>query len=86
VHGSNARNLSVYYLYLKLKLCISYYLLFSLQQNQGTRVWNRFCPEEEHGGGEVAQTMYAHVSKCKNDKIKKTHVQSICTIIILLPL
>jgi hypothetical protein len=23
------------------------------------------------GGGEVAQTMYTHVSKCKNDKIKK---------------
>jgi hypothetical protein len=23
------------------------------------------------GEGEVAQTMYTHVSKCKNDKIKK---------------
>jgi hypothetical protein len=32
--------------------------------------WNRFCLE---GGwrGEVAQTMYTHVSKCKNDKIKE---------------
>jgi hypothetical protein len=26
---------------------------------------------EVGGGGKVAQTMYAHVSKCKNDKIKK---------------
>jgi hypothetical protein len=23
------------------------------------------------GGGEVAQTMYTHISKCKNDKIKQ---------------
>jgi hypothetical protein len=27
-----------------------------------------FCPEV--GWGEVAQTMYTHVSKCKSDKIK----------------
>jgi hypothetical protein len=26
--------------------------------------------EKSSGGGEVAQTMYTHVSKCKNDKIK----------------
>jgi hypothetical protein len=25
------------------------------------------------GQGEVAQTMYTHVSKCKNDKIKKIY-------------
>jgi hypothetical protein len=27
------------------------------------------------GGGEVAQTMYTYVSKCKNDKIKEKKVQ-----------
>jgi hypothetical protein len=62
--------LSIYsYLYLKLAkiLCLSYYHWFSLQQNQRTRGWNRFCLE---AWGEVAQTMYTHVSKCKNDKIK----------------
>jgi 3-methyladenine DNA glycosylase Mpg len=43
--------------------------MFSLQQNQRTRGQNRFCLEV--GQGKVAQTMYIHVSKCKNDKIKK---------------
>jgi hypothetical protein len=43
--------------------------MFSLQQNQRTRGQNRFCPEEG-GVGEVDQTMYIHVSKCKNNKIK----------------
>jgi hypothetical protein len=53
--------------------------MFSLQQNQRTRGQNRFCPEagvgwgggagEKEGEREVAQTMYTHVSKCKNDKI-----------------
>jgi hypothetical protein len=37
-------------------------LIFSLQQNWRTR------RREE---GEVAQTMYTYVSKCKNDKIKE---------------
>jgi hypothetical protein len=37
--------------------------MFSLQQNQ------RILPGREWGG-EVAQTMYIHVSKCKNNKIK----------------
>jgi hypothetical protein len=52
-------------------------LKFSLQQNQRIREWNRFCPEAGGGGrgkgrrrGEGAQTMYTHVSKCKNNKIK----------------
>jgi hypothetical protein len=44
-------------------------LMFSLQQNQRTRGWNRFCPEV--GGGEVVQTMYTHKNKCKNNKILK---------------
>jgi hypothetical protein len=43
--------------------------MFSLQQNQRTRGWKRFCLEAV-GGGELAQTMYIYVSKCKNDKIK----------------
>jgi hypothetical protein len=43
------------YLYLKLAnmLYLSYYLfMFSLQQNQRTRGWNRFCLGGE-GAGEV---------------------------------
>jgi hypothetical protein len=48
---------------------------FSLQQNQRTRGHNRFCPEAVWGG-EVAQTTYIHVNKCKNDKIKKGRKQS----------
>jgi hypothetical protein len=54
--------------------------MFSLQQNQRTRGLNRFCWEGwgrkgggekgKRGGGEEAKTMYTHVSKCKNDKIK----------------
>jgi hypothetical protein len=44
--------------------------MFSLQQNQRTRGQNRFCLEVGRDG-EIAQTMYIHVSKCKNDKIKK---------------
>jgi hypothetical protein len=46
--------------------------MFSLQQNQRIRGWNRFYLEEvlprSGGKGEVAQTMYTHVSKCKSDK------------------
>jgi hypothetical protein len=59
-------------LYLKLAktLCLSHYLL-CFQQNQRRRAQNRFCPEAGEGGGEVAQTIYTHMSKCKNDKIKK---------------
>jgi hypothetical protein len=43
--------------------------MFSFHQNWRIRGWNRFCLEAE-GGEEVAQTMYTHVSKCKNDAIK----------------
>jgi hypothetical protein len=50
--------------------------MFSLQQNCRTQRWNRFSLEG--GGWEGAQTMYSHVSKCKNDKIKeeKKNLQS----------
>jgi hypothetical protein len=55
------------YLYLKLAkmLCLSYYLLCF--------VFNKIGEQEgilSGGGGmgEVAQILYMHVSKCKNDK------------------
>jgi hypothetical protein len=59
------------YLYLKgtTTLCLCYYLLGYLFNKIGEQeggigsAWKR-------EGGEVAQTMYTHVSKCKNDKIK----------------
>jgi hypothetical protein len=63
-------------LYLKLAkmICLSYYLLFSLQQNQRTK--GRTGSAQKRGWGcgeweeeERAQTMYTHVSKCKK-KIK----------------
>jgi hypothetical protein len=44
-------------------------LMFFLQQNQRARGRNRVCQE-----GGVGQTMYKHVSKCKNYKIKKEYV------------
>jgi hypothetical protein len=49
--------------------------MFSLQRNQRTRRQNRFCPEAGICGGgraegETGGSMYIHVSKCKNDKIK----------------
>jgi hypothetical protein len=47
-------------------------LMFSLQQIWRTRGQNTFCPEAGVGGGEVAQIMYTHVSKYKNDKIFKS--------------
>jgi hypothetical protein len=49
--------------------------LLSLQQNGEEE--GRTCSAqkqgkdlEKRGGGEAAQTIYTHVSKCKNDKIK----------------
>jgi hypothetical protein len=44
------------------------YLMFSLQQYHRTREWNKFCLAIGWGS-DVAQTMYKHVSKCKNDKL-----------------
>jgi hypothetical protein len=50
-------------------------LMFSLQQNR-RKGWTGsgglgVCGGE---GGNVAQTMYAHVSKCKNDKRRKKKI------------
>jgi hypothetical protein len=44
--------------------------MFSLQHNLRRRSQNWFCLEAEGERREVAQTIYTHVSKCKNDKIK----------------
>jgi hypothetical protein len=41
------------------------------------------------GGGEVAQTMHTHVSKCKNDKIKgqkKTDISISNVLVYFLPI
>jgi hypothetical protein len=48
-------------------ICLSYYLLYFLFNKIR---WNRFCLEAGRLG-EVAQTIYTHVSKCKNDKRRK---------------
>jgi hypothetical protein len=47
--------------------------MFSLQHNWRRREQNRFCLEAGGWGRrrEVAQRMYTHVSKCKNDKNKR---------------
>jgi hypothetical protein len=63
------------YLYLKLAktLCVSYYLLCFLfnkirEQEEGTcSAWNWEWGWERE---EVDQTMYTHMSKCKNTKRK----------------
>jgi hypothetical protein len=70
------------YLYLKLAkmLCLSYYLLCFLFNEIRTRGRNRFYLQAWWGrGGGVAQTMYTHVSKCKNDKIKERKPKRILT-------
>jgi hypothetical protein len=70
------------YFYLKLEkhyvfLIISY--VFSSTKSENKRV-EQILPRSRDGGvgreerrrGEVAQTMYTHVSKCKNGKIKES--------------
>jgi hypothetical protein len=52
-------------------VCLSFYLLCFVLNKKGEQeggtgsAWKRVS-----GEGEVAQIMYIHVSKCKNDKIK----------------
>jgi hypothetical protein len=50
-------------LYLKLAKMLSFLLspMFCLQQNRRTRGWKQGF----RGSGEVAQSMYTHISKCK---------------------
>jgi hypothetical protein len=67
VHGSNARNLSV-----RLSLSQTskkgyvFLIISCFLFNKIGGHWNRFCEVAE----EVAQTIYTHMSKCKNDKLK----------------
>jgi hypothetical protein len=62
------------HLYLKLAktLCLSYYLLClifnKIREEEGGTGSVRKCGG---GGKKVAQTMYTHVSKCKNNNNKK---------------
>jgi hypothetical protein len=63
------------YLYLKLAkpLCLPYYLLCFLFNKIGEQEAGPGSAQKEGGEGkvgeqEVAQTMYTHVSKCKNDE------------------
>jgi hypothetical protein len=74
VHGRNARNLSVQLsLSQTSKNTLSFLLspVFSSTKSENKRV-EQVLPRRVWGlaGGKVAQTMYTHVSKCKNDKIK----------------
>jgi hypothetical protein len=65
----NNKGISLYsYLNSNWQKCHAFLIVFYvfLQQNQRTRGQNRFCSKM----GEVAQIIYTHVSKCKNDKIK----------------
>jgi hypothetical protein len=59
------------YLYLKLAkmLCLSYYLLCFLLNKIEYKRAEQVLPGR---GWKVAQTMYTHKNKCKNDKINKT--------------
>jgi hypothetical protein len=67
------------YLYLKLAkmLCLSYYLLCFLF-NKIREEGRTDSAQKQRGrgncgrGGGVAQTMYTHVSKCKNNEILKS--------------
>jgi hypothetical protein len=59
-------------------LCPSYYLLcFSSTKPENKRAEQVLPRSGREGwgvrGGEAAQTMYTHVSKCKNNKIFKKH-------------
>jgi hypothetical protein len=61
------------YFYLKLAktLCLSYYLLCFLFNKFGEQEGGTGSAQKQVGGGEAAQIMSTHVSKCKNDKIKE---------------
>jgi hypothetical protein len=71
LHG-RMLGISVYcYLYRKLAkmLCLSYYLLFSAKlENKSVDTWKQClgCVL-----GNVSHTMYTHVDKRDNDKVKK---------------
>jgi hypothetical protein len=69
------------YLYLKLaktiRLCLSYYFLCFLFNKIGEQEGGTGSAWKQGGEwGEVAQTMYTHVSTCKNNKWKEKNVWS----------
>jgi hypothetical protein len=74
IRMETTQGISLYsYLYLKLAknaLFLFLSFMFFLLQSQRTRGQNRFCPEVGEAE-KVAQIMHTHLSKCKNDKIKK---------------
>jgi hypothetical protein len=61
------------YLHLKLTkmLCLSYYLLGFLFNKIGEQEGRTGSARKWGEREDVAQTMYTHASKCKNDKIKR---------------
>jgi hypothetical protein len=66
VHGSKARNLSYSYLYHK---CYVFLIISYVFSSTKSKREEQVLPRKWEG--EVAQTMYTHVSKYKNDKINK---------------
>jgi hypothetical protein len=48
--------------------CLSYYLFCLLSTKLENKRAEEFLPRS--GWGEVAQTIYTHASKCKNNKLK----------------
>jgi hypothetical protein len=64
--------------YLKLAKtpCLSYYLLCFLFNKIRYKSVEQVCLEVR-GKRKVAQTMYTHMSKCKNNKIKKKRIVSL---------
>jgi hypothetical protein len=72
-HMEATLGISLYsHLYLKLAkmLCVSYYLL-CFHFNKIGEQEGETGAARKLGGGDMAQTMYTHVSKCKNNKEKK---------------
>jgi hypothetical protein len=63
-------------------LCLRYYLLCFLFKKSEHKRAEQVLPGSQLWGwvgersGEVAQTMYTHISKCKNDKIKERKIFS----------
>jgi hypothetical protein len=49
------------------KCYVFHIISYVFSSTKRTRGQNRFCQEVVVGRGEMAQTMYTHVSKCKND-------------------
>jgi hypothetical protein len=79
------------YLYLKLAKCYDFFIIFyafsstKLENKRAEQVLSGRVGRQERGRGsrrlweggrgKVAQTMYTHVSKCKNYKIKKLKIK-----------